>query len=189
MQQRVATVLLLLCTIVGLGLGTSAAPVHAYPPGCATVSTDASSYAPGGTVTITAQGTPDDAGSLVTFTISLQNSGSGLLAPSSSTTTIVVTATANAAGTAIVTINAPSALGTYIVSITNISCGDVSSSFEVDTVTPGTTVPGVPPGTPPGLPRAGADPVNWLYSAAIVVFTGFGLWLVARRRRSQRTSA
>jgi len=176
-KQRLLAAFLMLCTVVGLGLVGNAAPAHAYPPGCATVATDASSYAPGGTVTITAVGTPDDAGSLVTFTITLQGSG-----PES--TSIIVTAVANAQGVAIVTITAPSALGTYTVSITNITCGDVSSSFEVDTVTSSTTIPGVPP----GLPRAGADPQNWLYSAAIVVFTGFGLWLVARRRRHQRTA-
>lgn len=174
-------------------------PPDAYPPGCAVVTTNASSYAPGAVITLVAQGEPTDEGALVTFTITLTNGGSidlpslrvapqghglGFSAvvarPQSTTTQIVVTAIVDATGRAEVTITAPLTLGNYTVTITNINCGEVSSSFVITPNVP-TTVPGTT--TPGRVPSAGSNVEPWLVGATALVVTGLMLWVATRRRR------
>lgn len=189
-----------------LGLLTGAStPALAYPPGCASVTTNASSYAPGAVITLTATGTPADEGSLVTFTVTLTGGGpidlpslrvaprghglgfaGSVVHPQSSTTSIVVTAIANAQGIATITLTAPLTLGSYTVTITNIDCGEVSSSFVIqrDTPTTSSTVPGFPPGTTPGrVPSAGSNTEPWLVGGTALVAIGLMLWVATRRRR------
>lgn len=184
MFKRLLTAITVIA-LAALSLVTSfVAPVHAYPPGCATVTTDASSYAPGATITVTATGNPADAGSIVTFTITLEN---GVF------TSMVVTAVANAQGVAVVTITAPTTVGSYLVTITNLTCSDVSSSFIVgDPTTTTTTVPGFPPsGSVPGngIPRTGSDTEPWLVAATSLLAIGLMLWVVTRRRRHSSSTA
>lgn len=183
--------------------GAIAAP-SAYPPGCAVVTTNASSYAPGAVITLVAQGEPTDEGALVTFTITLTNGGpidlpslrvapqghglgfSGAVArPQSTTTSIVVTAQVDSDGRAEVTITAPLTIGSYVVTITNINCADVSSSFVIEpdspTTVPGTTTPGN--STPGRVPSAGGNTEPWLVAATSLVGLGLMLWVATRRRR------
>ncbi|MEQ1699006.1 MAG: hypothetical protein ABMA25_02800 [Ilumatobacteraceae bacterium] len=183
----------------------AASPANPYPPGCAVVTTNASSYAPGAVITLTAQGEPTDAGAMVTFTITLTNGGpidlpslravpqghglgfsGGIVHPQSSTTSIVLTAIVDANGTAVVTVTAPLTIGNYTVTITNINCGEVSSSFVITPDVPVTTTtqPGFPPGTTPGrVPSAGSNVEPRLVGATVLVASGLMLWVATRRRR------
>lgn len=206
MFKRVLTSLVMLFVATAATSGVAAAaPANAYPPGCAVVTTNASSYAPGAVITLVAQGEPTDEGALVTFTITLTNGGSidlpslrlapqghglGFSAvvarPQSTTTQIVVTALVDSTGRAEVTITAPLTLGNYTVTITNINCGEVSSSFVITPDVPATTTtqPGFPPGTTPGrVPSAGSNVEPWLVGATILVASGLMLWVATRRRR------
>lgn len=204
--KRVLTTFAMLLMATAVTAGVGAPTSFAYPPGCAIVTTNASSYAPGAVITLTATGTPSDEGSLVTFTITLTNGGpidlpalryvpqgqgfgfsGGIARPQSTTTSIVVTAIADANGIATVTITAPLTLGSYTVAITNIDCGEVSSSFVIQNDTPTTTVPGFPPGTTPGgpgrVPAAGSNTEPWLVGGASLVVIGLMMWVATRRRR------
>ena len=203
MFKRVITLITaVLATAVGFTTG-AALPVHAYPPGCAAVTTNASSYAPGAVITLTATGTPSDEGSLVTFTVTLTGGGpidlpslrvaprghglgfaGAVVHPQSSTTSIVVTAIANAQGIATITLTAPLTLGSYTVTITNIDCGEVSSSFVIQRDTP-TTVPGTTPGR---VPSAGSNTEPWLVGGTALVAIGLMLWVATRRRRQPSTT-
>jgi large repetitive protein len=136
-----------------------------YPPGCASVGTDQAQYAPGTTVTITARGVGADAGTTITFTITLVNTGSG------DPTVITLTAVADDAGVAVVTLTAPQVVGSYTVSVSTITCGEVSSGFGVQ--------------KKPVIPKAGSDVLQGVVTATVVVTTGLVLWLVARRRRTR----
>ena len=196
MFKRVFTSLVMLFMATAATTGVAAAaPATAYPPGCALVTTNASSYAPGAVITLTAQGEPSDEGALVTFTITLTNGGpidlpslrvvpqghglgfSAIIArPQSTTTSIVITAVVDATGRAVVTVTAPLTIGNYTVSITNINCGDVSSSFVITPNVPVTTVPG-------RVPSAGSNVEPWLLGATTLVAIGLMLWVATRRRR------
>lgn len=208
MFKRSLTALTVALAAATLSFGTEAAatlPPNAYPPGCAVVTTNASSYAPGAVITLTAQGAPTDEGALVTFTITLTNGGpielpslrvvpqghglgfsGGIARPQSTTTSIVLSAIVDATGMAVVTVTAPLTIGNYTVTITNIDCGEVSSSFVItpDVPVTTTTVPGFPPGTTPGrVPAAGSNIEPWLVGATVLVASGLMLWVATRRRR------
>ncbi|MDO8362916.1 MAG: hypothetical protein Q7V88_08460 [Actinomycetota bacterium] len=186
MLKRIA---MLICAVLAVAV-TPVATAHAniYPPGCVDVFTDASAYAPGAVVTLTAQGTPADGGLLITFTITL--TGAGQVTP------IVVSALADASGLAVATITAPQTPGSYTVTITTVNCGVVSSSFAVNlpnstpTTTPTTTPGGTPTTTPGGgIPRAGSDSQSWVVTGTALLCTGLGFVLVARRRRHTSSAA
>ena len=181
MLKRLLTLMstLVLLAVAAPGVASATTPptsANPYPPGCSVVTTDQSSYAPGATITITAIGNPSDSGSTVTFTITLQST-------TAETIILVVTAVADASGVAVVTITAPTTIGSYTVTIDNISCGDVSSSFIVKPDQPDD------PDDPddPDLPHAGSNLQPWLVTSSAAIATGLGLWVVARRRR--RTSS
>ncbi len=141
----------LLLVVVGF-----AGTVNAYPPGGTVVKTDKSSYRSGSTVNITAAGFQACAGQLVTFTITPPGGG----------TPIVLTAIANADGTATVTLNAPATLGVYTVLATSPGCPDASTTFAVSL-----------------LPQTGANTQPWVATGVALVLTGLGFWFVGRRRR------
>jgi len=180
--KRVLT-LMTAFVVVALGVPTGAAsPVHAYPPGCATVDTGGSTFTPGATITITATGDARDNGHTITFTITLTSTAPASVAPAD-TIVIVVTAIANASGVAVVTVTAPTTPGAYMVTISNITCGDVSSSFIVK-------IPDKPVDpNDPDLPHAGSNLQPWLVTSSAAVATGLGLWVVARRRRRSASTA
>lgn len=179
MLKRVLT-LMTAFVVVALGAVAGAAnPAHAYPPGCATVDTGGSTFTPGSTITITATGDARDAGHTITFTITLTSTAPASVTPSD-TIVFVVTAIADANGVAVATVTAPTTPGAYMVTITNITCGEVSSSFIV-------RLPDKP--KDPNLPHAGSDLQPWLVTSSSAFVTGLGLWLVARRRRRSASTA
>ena len=182
MLKRVLT-LMTAFVVVALGVATGAAgPAHAYPPGCATVDTGGSTFAPGSSITITATGDARDAGHTITFTITLTSTAPASVTPAD-TIVIVVTAIANASGVAVVTVTAPTTPGAYMVTITNITCGEVSSSFIVK-------IPDKPKDpNDPNLPHAGSNLQPWLVTSSSAIAIGLGLWLVARRRRRNASTA
>jgi len=141
----------LLIVVVGFA-GTA----DAYPPGGTVVKTDKSSYTVGSSVVITASGFQACAGQVVTFTIRPPGGG----AP------IILTAIANADGTATVPLTAPATLGVYAVVATSAGCPDASTSFIVSR-----------------LPTTGASTQSWVVTGVALVLTGLGFWFVARRRR------
>jgi LPXTG-motif cell wall-anchored protein len=145
-----------LIALLLLGTVSSAVPAHAYPPGGPAVGTDRSTYTVGSKVFITAKGFVDCAGKTVVFTI---------FAPASSER-IVVTGIAHEAGVAVVSIPAPEGLGQYTVVASSDGCPTTSTTFIVGR-----------------LPQTGSDPQSWVVTAAALLFTGAGLWFVARRRR------
>jgi hypothetical protein len=206
--KRSLTALTVTVAAASLCLPTPASatlPPDAYPPGCAVVTSDASAYAPGAVITLVATATPADEGSQITFTVTLTNGGTidlpslkvapqghglgfsaNVARPQSSTTSIVVTAIVDAAGLAQVTITAPLTIGDYTVTISELLCGEVSSSFVITPDVPATTttVPGFPPGTTPGrVPSAGSNIEPWLVGATALVASGLMLWVATRRRR------
>ncbi|MCY7300634.1 MAG: LPXTG cell wall anchor domain-containing protein [Ilumatobacteraceae bacterium] len=141
----------LLIVVVGFA-GTA----DAYPPGGTVVKTDKSTYTVGSSVLITASGFQACAGQLVTFTITPPGGG----AP------IILTAIANADGTATVPLTAPATLGVYAVVATSPGCPDASTSFTVSR-----------------LPQTGGNTQSWVVTGVALVLTGLGFWFVARRRR------
>ena len=169
----------MLAAVVALLVGTAVVPatVGAYPPGGTTVITDSSVYKPGSTVTITANGFAACAGQTVTFTITFPPGAtvSGLMSglsnspasgSTSSSNTIVVTAIANAAGVAVVTVTAPNFLGVYTVVASSPGCPDATTTFTVRR-----------------LPQAGSNTMPWLVGAFAALAAGLLFLLVARRRR------
>jgi len=175
-----ALTLITALTFVALGSVTGAsATADPYPPGCAIVDTGGSSFAPGTTITITATGDVRDAGHTITFTITLTSTATATVTPAD-TTVIVITAVADAHGVAVVSVTAPTTPGVYTVTITNIICGEVSSSFIVKK--PDDPTPPVDPNDP-DLPHAGTNVQQWLVTSSAAVAVGLGLWIVARRRR------
>jgi len=133
-----------------------AGTADAYPPGGTVVKTDKSTYTVGSSVLITASGFQACAGQVVTFTITPPGGG----AP------IILTAIANADGTATVPLTAPATLGVYAVVATSPGCADASTSFTVSR-----------------LPQTGASTQSWVVTGVALVLTGLGFWFVARRRR------
>ncbi|MGB8860207.1 MAG: LPXTG cell wall anchor domain-containing protein [Ilumatobacteraceae bacterium] len=152
--------LLALCTIL-LSVTAIARPAQAYPPGGTGVATDKSSYTVGSDVVITATGFAACAGHVVTFTITPPGGGP----------VIVLTAIANSAGIATVTLKAPSVLGAYSVMATSDGCATASTVFNVSK-----------------LPQTGANSRSWVITAAALVCTGAGFLFVARRRRQPATA-
>lgn len=159
--------LMLTCIALVAVLGV-VTPAHAYPPGGTVVVTDKSSYPPGSTVTITASGFEACAGQLVTFTITPPGGG----------TPITLTAIADAKGTAVVTLTAPGTTGVYSVTATSAGPCDVATTSFTVAKRPGG-----------GLPSSGTDAARLATTSAALVFTGLGLWLVARRRRRHVAAA
>lgn len=171
---------LLLC-VVGFA-GTT----HAYPPGGTVVTTDRSSYLSGSTVSVTAAGFQACAGQVVTFTITLPGGPTTTItipgtaagfkrtaaqpaatSPQVATgNVIVLTAIANADGTATVTLIAPATLGIYTVVATSPGCPPASTTFTVSR-----------------LPATGNNTQSWVVTGAALLLTGVGFWFVARRRR------
>jgi LPXTG-motif cell wall-anchored protein len=151
---------LLACGALLLGLASVAVPAYAYPPGGGTdVATDKSSYVTGSDVVITAVGFAACAGQTVTFTITPPDGGP----------VIVLTAIANADGTATVTLVAPAAKGQYGVVASSSGCANASTVFNVTNTS--------------RLPTTGSDTQSWVVTATALLLTGIGFLVVTLRRR------
>ena len=146
---------LLLTGVFVLALAPAASAQYAG----AAVTASPSAVTPGGTVTLTATGFGGS--EQVRFQIS---------------SAVVGTATANAAGTAVLTTTAPTAAGTYTVTATGLRTGTVATTTLTVTAAQVTTT------TVGGLPPTGSNSFPWIRAAAILLVVGAAMAFVARRR-------
>lgn len=136
-----------------------------YPPGCATVITGAATVNPATEMTVTAMGY-SSIGALITFYLiaTVEDHSEGAL--------VVGTAFVQPDGTASITVMTPTALGSYDIIAVGGDCNDALTSFAVG-----------------AIPATGSDSLQWLVTAAALVFTGIGFTLVAVRRRRHTAAA
>jgi len=149
-----------MCLVATLGFG--AAMASAYPVGDPEVTVSDSSPRPGAQLTVNAS--DFCAGDTVTLTIVPDGSEVGEL-------------TADVNGNVSFVINAPAAVGTYVLTANGTNCRDTVASSSITVVQPG------------GIPSTGNDSGNTLQLGAIVVAAGAGLLGVAALRRRRPATA